>query len=209
MVNQNSSNIIAKVIIGIIVASLVGLTILIVFGYIYKPKIGAVYIDINGGLGKKMCQNQQVKCQSDSDCSTICGDAIEMSCQTITRNNQDEEEKYGKSGNYCLPSMPSKPCNADNGGIWVWTGWASTDRMEWDCLCTYPNYFGNEGCTRLNPGVCNNGTFNYDATKGQPPLAKDCQCNQNYTLMASNEGDVPFCITNDIFYQYYSDSTKV
>lgn len=202
------TDMIPKVVIGVIVVVLIGLTILIIAGYLYKQPLGAVFIDTaGGGAKKKVCQNTQVHCENDSDCATICKDDVQMTCQTLTRNSQDQEQKYGASGNYCLPALPSKPCNAKNGGIWVWTGWASPDRMEWDCLCTWPDYYGDIGCTDLNPGICSPGTFTYNASGNtNPPLAQNCKCDPGNYLMIRLKDQSPFCVNNNIYPDYFSES---
>jgi hypothetical protein len=165
-------------------------------------------------LKSRLCTKVQTPCQTDEDCNNLCEETIEgtpenLTCQELTGRYTDQQKNDFGSGKYCLPLKPKKECSEKNGGVLTWTGWSSTDRMEWDCLCTYPNYFGNEGCTSLNPGVCIDGTFEFDAKNGEAPSSKNCTCKQDYIKMIKNEGGTPFCVNKDIEYlNYYSSSSK-
>lgn len=182
--------------------------VLFLIGFFYRPKKQIVYLDTGGsGASKKMCQNEPIRCETDSDCRAICEDDTEMSCQYLSRSNSDQEKIYGSAGNYCLPTIPKKPCDTTKGGILVWTGWSSTDRMEWDCLCAYPEYFGNNGCTQLNSGICEGGEFDYDATKmKRSPAITDCKCGSDSYLLVNKQGDLPLCINKSVYPHYFGNS---
>lgn len=168
-------------------------TCLIVFGLIYRPPASQFFIDSGRKPGNPVCLQTPITCNTDDDCD-ICIDNQKLSCVDVSRN-PDQESLYGKSGKYCLPKLPDQPCNLKNGGIWTWTGWASTDRMGWDCLCTYPGISGNPGCTQLNPNVCVGGTWSYDATTAStPPSANFCKCQDNSQLVSTKPANIPMCV---------------
>jgi hypothetical protein len=122
-------------------------------------------------------------CTSDEDCNKCAeiGDDIEMSCATIVENPHVSKTK---KISVCLPKTVtlSNDCNENNGAIKVWSGWNNPERMEWDCVCTYPDWAGGsdyKGKTtcELNPDICQGGTWNYDATTATgPPTADNCTC---------------------------------
>jgi hypothetical protein len=156
---------------------------------------------------KNYCTKVQTPCNTDDDCK-VCDDPEKMLCQELKGRNSDKQKQIFGSGKYCLPQIPDKTCSEENGGVLAWTGWSSTDRMEWDCLCSYPDYFGNPGCTQLNPGVCEGGNFNFNAKDGKSPSADNCECKDDKIKVTTGRGQVPLCIDKNIkFLNYYSDST--
>lgn len=168
------------------------LTLLSVLGFIYKPVPKQVYINPNVTPIDPVCQNQPVECDTDNDCNK-CIDNEKMNCVIMNRN-KNQEEKYGKAKKYCLPLKPSQPCNETLGGIWTWTGWSDPIRKEWDCLCTYPEIAGNKGCTKLNPNVCKNGVYKYNAINAiRGPSPKDCECASNSQRIITST-NVPLCV---------------
>lgn len=181
------------------------------FGIFYKPKISPIIIGANSGKNGAICAQTQIKCNTNSDCS-VCVDDIEMTCQPLARYTKDQEKLYGKNAKFCLPAKPRQKCNAKNGGIYVWTGWASTNRQEFDCLCTYPDYYGGEGCEELNAGVCaGEGSFDYDARNSQTGPGKDhCTCPNGTSMVTRTYGGLPTCVPNDgkIFPNYYSGTEQ-
>lgn len=198
------SRIVILIIIGII-------TILILFGIFYKPNPAPIFINpTNGDIGK-VCMNDPTPCNNDTDCN-VCIDNIQMTCQDLTRYNSVQTNIFGPSQKLCAPQKPSQPCNAANGGVWVLTGWNNPGRLEWDCLCTYPDYFGDtsQGCG-LNAGICDGGTMNYTAINNDiPPNARNCTCNSDADLYIRNQGQTPLCIPKSVgFPNYYSDSAIV
>lgn len=184
----------------ILIILIIGILILmgfIIFGKTYIPSQGQTFIDPNQTRTSPICQKERVSCNGPDDLTTCqkCIDNIEMKCSFLDRT-PDQEKIYGPTGYYCLPDKPDQPCDMSKGGIWVWTGWASTERMEWDCLCTYPGYAGNQGCTGWNPNICKGGTFTYDATKQQNtgPSINDCTCPTGYHLLSADPGGIPICV---------------
>ena len=189
---------------------------LIIKGINYSPPLGEVYIEPGDGKTNPICQQEKVSCNTDADCSK-CVDNEEMKCVEIKRSSE-QEKKYGKSGKYCLPAKPKTGCNEKNGGIWTWTGWSSDNRMEWDCLCTYPQIAGGAGCQELNANVCSGGTWNYDArTATSAPTVKNCTCPKGTQLLATKPNNVPICVpaskflceSKEMCETMYSDSTYI
>ena len=195
--------IIFKIIIGVFILTLIGTTVFIIIGITYKPMPKQTFInsDIYPINPNPICKEEKITCKTDNDCSR-CIDNVEIKCvevEEIDENNKNITSKY------CLPEKPEQGCNLKNGGLWAWTGWSSTDRMEWDCLCTYPEIAGGKGC-ELNPNVCNNGgTWSYDATqqKDSPPDETNCKCLDGFNKLVTNQesiggknniGGVPFCV---------------
>lgn len=180
------------------------LVILMVWGLEYRPEFEATYINPGQGSVNPVCQKERITCNTDADCSK-CIDNIEMKCVDITRTD-DQSKNYGKGGKYCLPEKPYFGCNAKNGGIWTWTGWSDTERMEWDCLCTYPQIAGGPGCENLNANVCVGGEWNYDATTAsEPPSPMNCNCPVNHHLLSTQPKGVPLCIPH---IEYTCDGKK-
>ncbi len=203
--------IIASAIIVSIVVILIGF---VLFGIIYKPKPTEIFVDPREGELGKFCTREPVKCSTVADCDKICNETgtIELECVPVDRYNAEQVKLFGPTGAYCLPKKPPQHCSAEHGGVWAWSGYAAVDNMEWDCLCTYPGYYGDEGCKNLNAGICSEDQddFKWDATaKGAgPPGATDCTCPEGTYKMISQEGQVPKCIPNNIFPNYYKSNMR-
>ena len=181
------------VFIWIIVALIVLIAGFVIFGLVYRPKYSPYVVNPARGVENPMCQREKTTCETDQDCKK-CVDAEEMVCVPLTRS-KDQEKKYGKSEKVCLPKAPDKPCNTENGGIWTWTGWAGTESMEWDCLCTYPDIAGGHGCEVLNPDVCKGGNWNYNAaTASDAPTPYNCSCPSGTHLIAKEPSQTPICV---------------
>ncbi len=202
--------IIASAIIVSIVVILIGF---VLFGIIYKPKPTEIFVDPRQGESGKFCTREPVKCTTVADCDKICNETgtIELECVPVDRYNAEQVKLFGPTGAYCLPKKPPQHCSAEHGGVWAWSGYAAVDNMEWDCLCTYPGYYGDEGCQNLNAGICSedSGDFQYDATTATgPPGAADCKCPEGTYQMVTREGQVPKCIPNNIFPNYYKSNLQ-
>jgi len=179
----------------IIIGFIVILTGFMVFGIIYKPIMNQTFIDPGSTKPNPICQLEKTICNSNDDC-VKCSDNEKMTCQKLERSSL-QENIYGKSLSYCLPEKPGKPCNAKNGGIWTWSGWANTNRMEWDCLCTYPQIAGGSGCDKLNPNVCKgkDSSWNYDATTATTaPNYTNCKCGPGLHKLSTQPSGVPLCV---------------
>ena len=194
------NNIIKFLAMGILILILIIITLLIIGGVKYTPKFKQISIDPMDEFGfKAFCQSVQTSCNVDEDCKKKCDDNIELKCVDLDRTDP-QAALYGASGKFCLPEKPAQICNTQNGGIWAWTGWSSTDRMEWDCLCTYPQIAGGAGC-ELNPNVCNNGTWSYDAINNfdEAPNSSFCKCPDDYQKLetiggSGSVGGYPICV---------------
>ena len=201
---------IVKVIVISFLVILFVVTFLVIFGLVYHPKETAVIINPQHGTNGVNCLTTGTPCETNGDCS-VCTDGVEMTCQPLNRYSPEQEKLFGKSGKYCLPTKPRAPCNEQHGGVQVWTGWADTERMEFDCLCTYPDYWGDSGCQYLNAGVCNgnDGTFEFDATTSTEPPGKDnCHCPSGTTMVVREIGGSPLCIPEKIYPNYYSGTEQ-
>jgi hypothetical protein len=200
--------IITKISILIFSILFIGISILVVIGFLYKPIPKAINLNFNADGEKISCLSEMVSCNTNDDCKGLCkNENIEIVCEPVLRTSS-QENLYGKSDRICKPKKPTTVnCDINKGGIWVWSGDGNT--QYWDCVCAYPSYYGNkyEGCATLNPGVCENGTFTYNAiVKNGPPTMDDCTCNDGYVKVSSGaiNQNVPVCALKRIsnFYTY-------
>lgn len=158
--------------------------------YNQQPKKGSNVFLQNAGK-KSLCGSTRVVCNNDTDCDSKCVQDMEYKCQSITTADNLKNDKK-----YCLPVDTSVNCRKNNGGLSVWTGWGDTNRMEWDCMCLFPDYFGGDGCTQT-PGVCELGKKSFmkerDYSQGDAPSSKDCIIpeelkNMGYALYEREDG---------------------
>ncbi len=203
--------IIASAIIVSIVVVLMGF---VLFGIIYRPKPIEIFVDPREGKLGKYCTRERVKCSTQADCDKICNETgtIELDCVQVDRYNDEQVKLFGPAGSYCLPKQLKPTCIAEHGGVLAWSGYAGVDNMEWDCLCTYPGYYGDEGCQNLNAGICskNPAHFKWDATKpgAGPPGADNCTCPKGTYKMTSQEGQVPKCVPGNVMPSYYKSNMQ-
>ena len=168
------------------------LLILSLIGFIVKPTNIPINVNPGTGINNKKCTSQVVECSTDNDCSSNCVESSqgeEMKCIEIKVNNKN----YGNTKKVCALAKAEMKCNTQYGGLPVWSGWTNPDRMEWDCLCMYPNYAGGESCSKLNPNVCNGGQgFQWNANDG-PPENGICSCVDGQEKIIDKNG-VPICV---------------
>lgn len=150
------------------------------------------------------CQREPVKCNTVEDCNDVCLDNIKLDCIEVNTDDLSNSNSNSKQ-KYCLPKKPDIPCNEKNGGVWSWTGWASSDHMEWNCLCRWPSYFGGKGCEELNPGICGKGmgtnyegTFTMPADSNKPPTQENCECPNGTSKLITFPSQYPLCVPNQI-----------
>jgi hypothetical protein len=212
---------------------------LVIYGVLYKPKIRRMMIASSEGVFNKQCKAEKVSCNTDTDCREKCTESQEgeeMVCQALPPISQlTEKQKQimnvhaGKeeteTAKFCVPSnaLPSmNNCNFAHGGIPVFSGWSGiSDRMEFDCLCAYPEWANSricdpdtgacEGNCVINPDICRGGELKWDLSKKvQPPIAQLCECAEGDVLMIDNAG-LPRCVPKDIqsFYDDLDISTGI
>ena len=165
------------------------LCLMTVIGFTYRPKFAEtfIFLDADANAISPNCTSVKTACVTDRDC-TKCSEE-EMRCT----------ETGPKKKRYCLPQRPAGTCSEAHGGSWTYTGFQAVNNGTWTCDCAYPAFFGGNGCAELNPGVCEGGTFNYDArTAGRPPIAEDCVCPSDHHLMKTLRGGVPLCIPKSV-----------
>lgn len=128
------------------------------------------------------CQSGNVACKTNVDCLS-CSDKLKvgLTCQKVSSDLPDKR---------CLPRKPLERCNERLGGVWLWSG------TKWVCTCTYPEIAGGKGCQKINPNVCYNGKYTFDARKSRPPSLTDCQCKQG-SFKFLNSRSIPICVTPD------------
>lgn len=173
--------------------------------------IGTDNIFLQDSQKRTFCSTTKLTCNNDSDCNSKCVQDLEYKCQNIDEANMNNK-KVTKSGQkYCLPASTEVKCNLKHGGVPVWTGWGDTNRMEWDCMCMFPDYFGGNGCTQT-PGVCELGGKSFmkdrDYSQGEAPGISDCVLpdelkNQGYSIYEREDG-TPIIIQSGRanFYKY-------
>jgi|694.fasta_scaffold11241_3 hypothetical protein len=202
-----------KILIKIILfAIFILIGIIIIFGILYnKPNPKPISILINqSGQTRKNCTVNPVTCTSDLDCVDDCLEASEglkMVCTKIIRNTEEQREKYGSTTNICADASATMECNNDLGGILVYSGSAGLERMEWDCICSYPEYAGSDGCQTINADVCggpsNKDGFKWTINTGAPSDA-NCDCPEGKTRFRKTDGDKPICVPSSLV-NWYSD----
>lgn len=195
----------------------IALVFLIIFALLALPLVrklarsrgpGSVTIETGSDPGRKFCHAYPVRCDGkDADfCSNTCLENLEYSCQPAYDVKFDPTTHQGTpslKGKFCLPEKRAfeYPCDIKKGCVPVWSGWASTNRMEWDSLCMYPNYFGGNGCT-VNPGICElNGNNFMDMSKdysASAPTSADCKLPQElkdfYEVMERPDDRTPMIV---------------
>jgi hypothetical protein len=175
----------------IIVSVAVGL--LIVF-FLSQPKRTTQkrksIIDPSAHAPNPFCAQTPVSCDTDADCN-ICVDAQAMTC-----SEQANVESPNTVNKYCLPSKPpDRPCNIENGGRWLYTGWGRIDpsiENDWECQCTYATVAGKVGCT-LNDDVCAGGVWDDVSWETSAPDPSKCICPSN-TVRITRQGVKPMCL---------------
>lgn len=187
--------------IGLILFIILFLTtsILAILGFFSKPKLPqAIIMNPDNTPEKPSCLQQNIPCVIDDDCKNVCSDPVELKCVTVYIP-ENQKSTYGETKSFCKPALPSQTCNQEHGGIWVWTGDSESETQGWSCVCAYPGYYGNlnDGCNSLNPGICSQGTFDYNAfTQNTPPNADNCTCGNGYTKII--EQGIPICAPTSI-----------
>lgn len=205
------------------VAFFVLLFIFIFFGLLHKNSLQKIIIPQHQNVFNKNCSTSKVSCNNDLDCQELCAEASageDMVCRTIPRYTKHQQDQYGPTGKFCVPAKAKMECNTKYGGVPVFTGWGDPERMEFDCLCSYPEYASSQhfddqgnpismGC-QLNPGVCENGTMNWDLTKNPiNPSPQLCTCDPSYTKMIDpGKGGIPRCVPTR-YKNFYQDLYEV
>ena len=170
---------------------------------------GPIKVTIEQGLNpnRKFCHNYPVACdgQPDDFCSKTCLENMEYSCQNTYDVGFDIEGKSHKvtsKGKFCLPEKRAfeYPCEPAKGCVPTWSGWGSTNRMEWDSICMYPNYFGGNGC-QLTPGVCELDGVSYMKDRDYSQIApsfEDCvlppALEKYYKVIRRSDNNTPLIV---------------
>jgi hypothetical protein len=134
---------------------------------------------------KNDCSSVRTPCDKTdrSSCSASCNNTEEMTCVDMDDG----------SGSFCLPSNVKTPCNLENGGIRVWTGYGFTEEQGWSCLCSHPEYFSGPSCDTVTPSFCTNG--NLDMSPSKKFTDDMCTCPDGTEKMYREYGNTPFCAT--------------
>ncbi len=168
--------------VAILITFLLILIVPVVWLSYKNQKPNSVNISQGQNLNKKFCHAYPVPCQGEKDdfCSQTCLDNMEYSCQDVSFPSfGDKKMSVATTKKFCLPEKSAEEykCKPEkNGCVPAWTGWASTDRMEWDSLCMFPDYFGGNGCA-ATPGVCTLNGVSFMAKRDYslaPPSLGDC-----------------------------------
>lgn len=190
--------VITNILYGIVFFFIVLAFILTIIGILYKPQTLEILLDPEDQIGKQQCLTTQTPCSTDSDCESSCYESgtIEMKCKTFHRN-KDQTLSVGPTQRICVPASAKSNCNTQMGGIEVWNADGAPDKMEWSCVCSYPDWasgVSDDGLCSLNPDICSGGTFNWTIDSGREPLAEDCICPDGTTRMTSLSGGYPICV---------------
>lgn len=150
---------------------------------------------------RSSCLVNKQSCLSDGDCKSCTED--NLICKELAYTDKESKSVGNKGGKYCLPSeKPNIICNKDNGGIKIWSGYSGSDTMNWDCLCSHPDYFSEHGCNQINPHICMGGTYEYTDSNLPPdikPIGSGiCNCDKDSVPYVRNGDDTPFCVNKNL-----------
>ena len=209
------------IIFSILIVIVLILSIPIIYMHLKNEKPDNVNISRGQDPNRKMCHSYPVPCDGKNDdyCASTCVDNMEYSCQEVPSLsfNSDKTPSVSQGKKFCLPEQKAKeyPCDIKKGCVSTWTGWGDTNRMEWDSLCMYPDYFGGNGCSNT-PGVCTLNGINFmpDRDYSQnPPTFEDCKNNfesklpdevkNNYTVIKRENNETPMIVQKSqcLFYR--------
>lgn len=130
------------------------------------------------------CKSVKTICDptDSSSCANLCSE-VDMICQPT---NTDK--------NYvCLPKKPDLICDENKGGVYSWSGYGFSEKQDWSCLCTHPEYFNGPGCIEPTTTFCTGGKVNID--KGIND--NSCTCEPGKIKLYRQYGGTPFCVDND------------
>lgn len=145
------------------------------------------------------CETAKIKCDTDDDCKKCAesSEGFEMKCIQIPETND-----LNSSIKVCAPASAKLDCNIKYGGVPTWSGWSDVERMEWDCLCNYPEWAETSSCKNLNADVCTGGKLDWDLTKKQSPEGATCTCPTGMELVTVNKK--PKCFSPDVKKMYFT-----
>lgn len=98
-------------------------------------------IELKAPLLRQTCSTDEVPCVDD--CSFLC---VERDTECVGGLCQTKEH------------LQDIACNEKTGGVRVM---AMEPTPHWTCICSDARFYGGEACDRLNPDVCERGTFFY------------------------------------------------
>ncbi len=186
---------------------------------IYNKYTGARYnseiipVTIAPGEGTSYCLTELVNCKTNADCQDKCRESgvVELECAELKRYNKSQKDLYGDTQSVCAPKKAKRNCKAQYGGLLAWTAFPEIDKMEWDCLCTYPNYASGPGC-ELNSDICTGGTFDWDVTssnsKKSDPTQVDCNCSDGNYVFYGSKTNIPHCVPITLSPNFNKESTS-
>jgi hypothetical protein len=152
--------------------------------------------------------NQKVNCKQErtpcdpadpNSCAHSCNET-ELKCLNLDSITPSTFGKQINGGGFvCLPEIPEITCNLQNGGVYVWSGWGFTEEQNWDCFCSYPEYFGSSGCQTPNPDLCSGGTIDYSQLENgkSAPTSEICKCPPGTMLLLRGGTNTPYCESTD------------
>ncbi len=186
--------------IAILAVFLLILTVPVIWLSYKNQKPNSVNISQGQNPNKKFCHEYPVPCEGEDEdfCSQTCVDNLEYSCQDVSFPTfSGQKASVAKTQKFCLPEKRADEykCEPKHGCVPTWTGWASTNRMEWDNLCMFPDYFGGNGCT-TTPGVCtlNGVSFleDQDYSEKGAPTPENCvlpeDLKKDYAVITREDG---------------------
>jgi hypothetical protein len=213
--------------IGVVIAILS----LISFGWFYRPPPTTVHIEANRNHGVLSCVHTLQSCTNDEDCQQKCEEAIDgrkMKCVSLTDktvsngvgDGRDVASRATSSRKYannaankvCQTEDTHIECDFQHGAIPIYTGSAASEAMYWDCLCSYPDYFGTTHCKDVNPGVCNGPepkaakkSFEWSTSSPVGPGPQNCQCPLGKKMITTKD-NTPLCISENVDEWWYSEN---
>lgn len=163
---------------------LIGIGLFLIYHFTSKaiPDNSPVVINPVSGESKKECTKVRTPCDINdpNSCNTSC---TEEALTCVSLNSIQGSSNINGGGHVCLPSPVGQKCDITKGGTLVWSGYGFTNRQEWDCLCTKPEYYVGSDCTTPNPAFCTGGNAN----------GYDCSCPANTIKLYDEITNLPFC----------------
>lgn len=182
-----------------------------VVGLVKKPpdprKYAPVQFSDQAGTFNQSCTTEIATCNTDSDCTQKCREqqqGIDMAC--IPLSDPNDQTKLLPNQKVCAPRQAIMRCGRSLGGVLTWSGWADTDRMEWECLCQFPAYASNQNCTQFNTGICSaydpsskttKSFYQWNVSMGRPELGS-CTCPAGYTRQTVYANQLQRCVPTNL-----------
>lgn len=136
-------------------------------------------IELKAPILQQTCSTHEVPCVDD--CSFLC---IEKDSECVGGICETKEH------------VQDIACNRSTGGVRMMV---KDPTPHWKCICSDSRFYGGEACDKLNPDVCEHGTFFYSSR-----YRYICLCLPPYKLLHIELK--PHCIDEKLL-NFYDEAT--